>query len=108
MIRFSKRAAAIAFLAALPFVLLASFCWLRGPEDSEGYFFGDSIYLFLGAPLTLLVRTISPLEPADDWWAIPLMDFLFFLQWIIWAQLIALVGRFTGSSYQQWVQKKSG
>ena len=53
------------------------------------------IYM-LGSPLTLIA--VGPplfagrfLQYGDNWWAIPLIDTLFLLQWVIWSQLISLI-----------------
>ena len=87
----------MAIASALPFVVLASFAWIKAVTDNsvptyEVYLFGDLIYL-LGSPLTLIVLGLPfyagrYLSDSDNWWAIPLVDFLFVLQWVIWSQLI--------------------
>jgi hypothetical protein len=99
VMKLHKRAALIGILFALPFVVLASFAWIRGATDKtfpsfEAYFAGDMIYL-LGAPATL-VALIFPLfghffTDRDIWWAIPMMDILFFAQWVFWSQLLAVL-----------------
>jgi hypothetical protein len=93
--RINVRAAATACAAALPFAALASYSWIRAATDKafptcEAYHFGEMIYL-LGAPLTLIVLGIPCcagryLDDGDNWWAIPMSDILFVLQWIIWSQ----------------------
>jgi hypothetical protein len=96
--KLNKRAAWIAVVAAIPFVALASHAWIKGATDNsfphyEAYHFGDLIYM-LGFPLTQVVLGFPHyagrlLQDSDNWWAIPLIDILFVLQWIIWSQLIA-------------------
>jgi hypothetical protein len=96
--KLNKRAAWIAVIAALPLVALASYSWIKAVTDKsvptyEVYLFGDVIYL-LGSPLTLLVLGLPfyagrQLSGSDNWWAIPLVDFLFILQWVVWSQLIS-------------------
>jgi len=88
----NRRAAWIAVISAVPFVALAFYSWIKAVVDKsvptyEVYLFGDVIYL-LGSPLTLIVLGLPfyagrHLSDGDNWWAIPLVDFLFILQWII-------------------------
>ena len=99
--KLDKQAAAIAVVSAIPFVALASYSWIRATTDQsfpayEADHFGDMIYL-LGSPLTLIVLGLpyyagTFLKGSDNWWAIPLTDLLFVLQWVIWSQLIAVRG----------------
>jgi hypothetical protein len=98
--KLNRRAALIACIAALPFIALASYSWVRAATDKsfpayEADLFGDLIYV-LGSPLTLLVLGIPYctglyLDHEYDWLWIPLVDSLFVVQWIIWAQLISRV-----------------
>jgi hypothetical protein len=57
----------------------------------------------LGFPLTYIVLGFPSyagrlLEDGDNWWAIPLVDVLFVLQWVIWSQLLARLIRRGGST----------
>jgi hypothetical protein len=93
-----KKAAWIAIGSAAPLVLLASFAWIKAGTDTtfpayEADHFGDFLYM-LGSPLTWIVLGLpyysgKYLKYSDNWWAIPLIDSLFFLQWIIWSQLVS-------------------
>jgi|SRR5882724_5799307 len=99
-----KRGALIAVGLALPFVSIATYLWLRALGEGihsaraiEIFFVGDFIYSF-GFPLTYIVLILPAnagkvLDPSDYWWAIPSIDALFILQWIIWSQLIVLLIR---------------
>jgi hypothetical protein len=98
--KLNRLSAWIAVVTSLPFVSLASYAWIKAATDGsfpryEADHFGDLIYT-LGSPLTLIV--LGPplfagrfLRDSDNWWAIPLIDVLFVLQWVIWSQLISLV-----------------
>ena len=98
--KLNRRAALIAFIAALPFIVLASYSWVKAATDKsfpayEADHFGDLIYL-LGSPLTLVVLGIPYftglyLDHGFDWLWIPLVDSLFVLQWIVWSQLISRI-----------------
>lgn len=99
-----KRGAVIAVGLSLPFVGIATYFWLRALGEGihsaraiETFFVGDFIYSF-GFPLTYIVLILPAnvgkvLGPSDYWWAIPAIDALFILQWIIWSQLIILLIR---------------
>ncbi len=98
----SKLATRCAVLLSAPVILLASFIELVATLSTdkvakiESYEIGDSLYLSLGYPLTWIVNIFSNgggLKDRDNWWAIPLFNILFLFQWIIWAQLIVLIGR---------------
>jgi hypothetical protein len=96
--KINVRAALTATACALPFVGLASHCWITAATRKhimadDVYLFGDMIYL-LGSPLTLIVMGLPfyagrYLNDSDVWWAIPFTNGLFILQWVIWSQLIA-------------------
>ena len=98
--KLNRRAALIACIAALPFIVLASYSWVMAATDKsfpayEADHFGDLIYL-LGSPLTLVVLGIPYctglyLDHGFDWLWIPLVDSLFVLQWIVWSQLISRI-----------------
>lgn len=96
--KFHKPAALLAVIFATPFVALGTLAWLTawahdysGPiaamaDNDAGEFF------LLGSPLTRLVLSFNEyagraLQRSDDWWVLPLTIALFFIQWIIWAQL---------------------
>jgi hypothetical protein len=91
------RAALIAMASALPLVALASYSWITAARGlyalaDDVYLFGDMIY-FLGSPLTLIVLGLPfyqrrYLSDGDIWWAIPMTNSLFILQWIIWSQML--------------------
>jgi hypothetical protein len=98
--KLNRRAALIACIAALPFITLASYSWVKAATDKsfpayEADHFGDLIYL-LGSPLTLVVLGIPYyagvyLDHGFDWFWIPLVDCLFVLQWMVWSQLISRI-----------------
>jgi hypothetical protein len=102
--KFSRPAAFVGAILALPCVFLGLWGWVeasrhnyRGPYGIEASEFGDAIF-FLGSPLTQIVLQFRSyagrgLESSDDWWAMPLVVALFLLQWVIWSQLIALIFR---------------
>ena len=83
----------------LPFVICGSFFWISAGSVTDnpgmqlsGYELGDLLYQ-LGFPLTRFVLDFGKyagrnLGPSDDLWAVPLVDILFILQWIIWGQLL--------------------
>jgi hypothetical protein len=86
----------IAASAALPIILLADFIWMTAqtspaPHPIDNYVVGDQLFS-LGWPLTQII--LAPaihehnLTPSDHWWAIPSLDLLFVLQWIVWGQLV--------------------
>ena len=95
------KAALLAAIISLPLILMAGSLWSDGAKATEPgyyyYFLGGLIYL-LGSPLTLLIllftHYVRPLAAADNRWAIPVMNGLFLLQWIIWSQLIVTVMQF--------------
>ena len=91
------KASLIASFCAVPFIGIAATYWHLENQKGfmgYGYWLGDQIFN-LGAPMTLLfdfyIRKTGPLKPGDDWWATPVMCFLFVFQWIIWAQLIVWI-----------------
>ena len=98
--KFRRKAAIIAAVSALPFVALGSYLWLSGVRYGVGTFeaentflLGDFVYM-LGAPLTLLVWVPylffgHVLSVREYWLALPLVNILFMLQWVIWSQLLA-------------------
>jgi hypothetical protein len=52
----------------------------------------EKVYFF-GRPLTNIIyifRAPGQSRTGDIWWALPLINFLFFAQWVIWTQLITL------------------
>ena len=98
----NKWATRSAILLAAPIILFASFielvAMLGGDTAAkiDGHEIGDGLYLFLGCPLTRIINIFANpggLQDSDNWWAVPFLNVLFLLQWIIWAQLIALAGR---------------
>jgi hypothetical protein len=89
----------IAASVALPFVLLADYAWMTAESSpaqhpADNYVVGDQIFN-LGWPLTRVI--LGPalhghyLTPNDHWWAIPSLDLLFLLQWIVWGQLVVWI-----------------
>lgn len=100
LMKLEKRAACLAIILATPFVGFAVYLWLVArAHNYQGFYgveasqLGDGIFS-LGWPLTQIVLRFPEyegryLEASDDWWAMPLIIILFFLQWIIWSQLIA-------------------
>jgi hypothetical protein len=102
--RLHKRAAIIAFLLAMPFVIAGMSAWFegrahnyQGPYGIEADQFGYLVFS-LGSPLTLIVLKFGAyagrnLQATDDWWAIPLVIVLFVLQWGVWSQLLVLCTR---------------
>ena len=105
--RLHKQAALAAIILATPFVCLAEYLWLvarahnyQGFHGIEAAQAGDGIFM-LGWPLTQVVLMFPEyagrhLEAGDDWWAMPLIIILFFLQWVFWSQLLACVIRRLG------------
>lgn len=100
--RLSKFATRFAVVTSLPFVALASLCELVGTLSSDlmvkddMYTYGDAIYFYLGYPLPRLLLIFvghGGLRDADSWWAVPLLDALLIIQWVVWAQLVVLINR---------------
>jgi len=85
------KAAIIAFLSAIPFILVASFFWIAQEsvtEEGMMVLMGFGI-LLLGVPLTLLPSFIDFQLSYRS--TLFLLDFLFVIQWIIWSQIIVLI-----------------
>jgi hypothetical protein len=88
----------IACILALPFLALGTWAWIKagffhyqGPHGVELSGLGDAVFS-IGAPLTLIVVHFPNyagrlLGKHDDWWAIPAVNLLFLLQWLIWSQV---------------------
>jgi hypothetical protein len=98
----NKWATRFAVLLSLPIVLFGFFISLAATLTNnqvakiEGYEIGDGLYLVLGYPLTGIIHIFAGpggLRDADSWWALPLLTILFLFQWVIWGQLIVLIGR---------------
>jgi hypothetical protein len=99
-----KRAALIAFLLAIPFVVAGLSAWFEGrahyyegPYGVEASQFAFMVFS-LGSPLTLIVLKFHLysgrfLQMTDDWWAMPLVVLLFIVQWVGWSQLLVLFAR---------------
>ncbi len=92
-----KKETVIGILCAVPFVCLASYFWINARNmpgvSFEWYWSGDLIYKF-GFPLTAIVLYFPTyagryLTPDDHWWAIPLLNLLFIIQWVLWTHLIS-------------------
>ncbi|GEM_PF-5197989 len=82
----------IAIIAAFPFVSAASYLWLNAPNFygpvHEAYWLGGQIYK-LGLPFTgLILYGPGNFSVEDDRWLVPVLDLLFFLQWIVWIHLL--------------------
>ncbi len=100
VLRLHKGLLVVTVVLALPFLTFGSLVWITAATTNNAfrlYEIGDSAYS-LGMPLTLAVLKFPTyagrgLQTSDHWWAIPLIDTLFVLQWIIWGQLSALVIR---------------
>jgi hypothetical protein len=101
-LRVSAKATWFGVAAAVPFILLGSAMWMMATWSSdpvrrvELYGCADPLFHYLGGPLTHIVymfTTDGLLKASDNWWALPMVDALFVAQWIIWAQLILLIGR---------------
>jgi len=99
----NKWATRFAIMFSVPIMLLASFIAMvamlssSNEMKSDCYDLSDGLYLFFGYPLTRIINIFAHpggLNDKDNWWALPLLNLLFLLQWIIWAQMIALIGRF--------------
>ena len=96
--RLSWEAMRIALIVSWPFTALGSLMLLpSGRESSSGwgevYGFIHGIYFVFGYPLTHIAYIFRPrgeIRPSDYWWAMPLLNFLFFAQWVFWTQLIVL------------------
>ncbi len=99
--KFHKKAALISIICALPFMSLASWFWIRGQEPSiypdTLYNLGDAISQ-LGFPMTttlyiFLLSIFGKFTKGSEVWALPLINFFFSIQWIIWSQLIVFIYR---------------
>jgi hypothetical protein len=102
--KLQKRLAILACLVAIPFVIAGVTAWVEGrahsyhgPYGIEADQFGYIVFSW-GSPLTLIVLKSHAyvgrnLQTTDDWWAIPLIVILFFLQWVVWSQVLALCAR---------------
>jgi hypothetical protein len=97
----NKWATRAAILLSAPVILFASFIELTATFSSdmmmkvESYEIGDGLYMVFGWPLTRIVDIFAGpgrLQDSDNWWAIPMFNVLLLFQWIIWAQLIVLIG----------------
>lgn len=87
------KAAIIALLSAIPFILAASFFGIAQEsiiEEGMMILVGFGI-LLLGAPLTLLPSFVNFQLSYRS--TLFLLDFLFIIQWIIWSQLIVYIYR---------------
>ncbi len=100
--KISKLATRLALLLAAPLIMIASLFEIIGTLSSnpmtkdEAYVLGDAIYFWLGYPLTRIVFIFTGqtrLEDSDNRWAIPLLAGLLVFQWIIWGQLVVLIGK---------------
>ena len=98
----NKWATRFAILLSAPIILFASFIELvpmlsgNPAAKMDGYEIGDGLYLILGYPLTRIINIFANpggLQDSDNWWAVPFLNVLFLFQWIIWTQLIVLIGR---------------
>jgi hypothetical protein len=99
----NKWATRFAIMLSVPIMLLASFIALiailssTNEVKTDCYNLSHSLYLFFGYPLTRIINIFAVpggLQDRDSWWALPLLNLLLLSQWIIWAQVIALIGRF--------------
>ena len=100
--KFHKRAAPTSIFCALPFVFTASWLWISAQKLSfysdTAYNLGDAIF-HLGFPLTtgffnlLLNQLGGKFTQESEFWALPLMNISFLIQWILWSQLIVLIYR---------------
>lgn len=94
--RLSWEATRFALIISCPFTAYASLMWLCGQGEpwyvrDELYGIGSSVYK-IGYPLTRIIyifRAPGQMQDSDHWWALPLINFLFFAQWMIWTQLVA-------------------
>ena len=85
--------ATIAFFASIPFVFLATS--FASSDDKEGLLFlGGYLIFMLGMPLTKLPELFGygPIFGPRSLWVL-LEAILFWVQWIIWSQLIVIVSR---------------
>jgi hypothetical protein len=98
----------IAASVALPFVLLADLAWMTAetspaPHSIDNYVVGDQIFS-LGWPLTQVILrpaiTGHHLTASDHWWAIPSLNLLFLLQWIVWGQIVLWIISFVKSRFR--------
>src|SRR5436190_24060498 len=61
------------------------------------------MYLVLGYPLTAIIKIFAGaggVHDADTWWTLPLLTILLIFQWMIWAQMIVLIGRLVRISFR--------
>ena len=97
---FHKKAALILIICAVPFMFLASWFWVGGQKPSVYsdtlYNMGDAIFQ-LGFPLTTVFYSFllnlfgGKFGKENDFWVLPLINFVFVIQWIIWSQLVVLI-----------------
>ncbi|MGI8470490.1 MAG: hypothetical protein ACR2N3_18785 [Pyrinomonadaceae bacterium] len=100
--KFHKKTALISIFCALPFMFLASWFWISAQKPSfysnDLYIFGDAIFQ-LGFPLTTILYIFllkifgGNFTKESEIWALPLINFVFLIQWIIWSQLIVVIRR---------------
>jgi len=100
--RFHKKAALVSIVCAMPFMFLATWFWINAQKPSV---FSDALYnmgdaLFqLGFPLTTLFYLLllsflgGKFTKESEVWALPFINILFLIQWIIWSQIIVWIYR---------------
>jgi hypothetical protein len=98
--RLSWEATRVALVISLPLTALASFFCLLGsgdlPAQDEAFGMGESIYYFFGFPLIRIADIFRPrgqVHLGGLLLSLPLLNFLFLAQWMIWTQLVALAGK---------------
>ncbi len=98
--KLNRQAIRFGLVASTPFIVLASLLEILGTFShdamikDDAYSYGDAIYLYLGYPLPrIILMLVAPhgLRDIDNWWAVPLLDVLFVVQWIIWAYVIVII-----------------
>lgn len=85
------KAAIFAVCLSIPFISIASVCWLvqeNAKPDEPVYFFIANIIFMLGAPLTYLPSSLNLIF--SYWMTLLIANFLFLVQWIIWSQIFVL------------------
>ncbi len=103
----NRKAAKIAVISALPFIMLASYFWIKiyfsvRTTDQIAFYSISQIIFLLGSPLTLIY--ILSLKRLDkiltellgnnlSFLVLPILNLLFLIQWIIWSQLIVYLNR---------------
>lgn len=97
-----RKVSMIVALVAIPFAISGGCIWRQGvaatqtTQTSFYYydFMGSAAYELFGFPLTgIAMRAMFPLRFEDHWWQIPILSLLVVFQWVLWANVLAWIGR---------------